>query len=100
MGQASQPEASNSQGEGEAAFLEAKEQDKADEGLLKRGRKPELQEEQPADVWKKQSVGRCGHHHHYGGVAWSPSPLAARGSGMVCLWIFCQELLYKRGCTT
>lgn len=50
MGQASQPEASNSQGVGEAVFLETKELEKADEGLLKRGRKPGLQEEQSAVV--------------------------------------------------
>lgn len=102
MGQASQPEASSSQGVGEAAFLEAREGEKADEGLPKRGRKPGLQGEQPAAERKKQSMGRYGHHHHYGlgAVARSPSPLGAGGSGMACLWIFRQGLLYKRDYTT
>lgn len=92
MGQASQPEASSSQGVGEAAFLEARE--KADEGLPKRGRKPGLQGEQPAAEQKKQSMGRYGHHHHYGlgAVAQSPSPLGARGVA----WHVCGY--FDRGC--
>lgn len=71
-----------------------KKPEKAGEGLLKRGRKPGPQGEQPAAVRKKQSMGRYGHHHHYGlgAVARSPSPLGARW----VVWHVCGY--FDRGC--
>lgn len=73
----------------------------AEEGLQKRDRTSGLPGRSQRLQGSSRTWERDGYHHHYGPRSGMVTiTTMSWGSRMACLWILCQELLYKRDCTT